>query len=129
VTTKTISGRAQPQEHPPIAQFKQNTELTPEDPDRPDVREIMDGWGTAMHYDNTEDGEFRPQRGEVHVPPLDDDEHPPDPREQEAEVDGQPVVSRPGIQSSSFDLWSHGQQGHEVDSPPSMPIASWNKQE
>lgn len=128
VTIEKIGGRPQKREHPAIAAFKAS-ELGPEDPDMPGVRELIDGWGTPIHYDNTEDGKFRPQRGEVHIPPIPDDEHPPDPRDGSLVVDGEPAVSREGIQGKGFDIWSHGEQGHELDVEPSMPVATWNKEQ
>ncbi|HLU48025.1 MAG TPA: type II secretion system protein, partial [Planctomycetota bacterium] len=48
--------------------------------DYPGVVELIDAFGSPFHYDNTLDGRFQPQGGEVHYPPLDDDEHPLDPR-------------------------------------------------
>lgn len=117
-------------EVPPIAKFE-SRELTPtewEDPDYPGVKEILDGWGVPFHYDNTENGKFRPQDGSVHYiyPPLPEEDHPDDPREGNREVDGRPVVERPGNQGSGFDLWSHGEHGHDPLLLPSIPIASWN---
>ena len=109
----------------PIARFSER-ELMPEDPSAPGVREILDAWGTPLHYDNTEDGRFEPQRGDVHVEPLEDGEHPVDPRAGTVEVDGAKVVTVPGIQGRGYDLWSHGSQGHEMDEAPSLPVASWN---
>jgi len=126
VERRNVGGKLSIREHAPVATFKES-ELTPVDPAHPGVREILDGWATPIHYDNTEDEVFRPQRGEVHFPPLGDSEHPPDPRSGEVQVDGQDVVVKAGIQSPGFDIWSHGDQGHDVDEPPSMPVATWNK--
>lgn len=128
VTVRKIAGRTEKREHPAIASFKA-TELGPEDPDVPGVRELVDGWATPIHYDNTEDGVFRPQRGEVHIMPIPDDEHPSDPRDGSVVVDGTPAVVKEGIQSKSFDIWSHGQQGHEADVKPNLPVGTWNKEE
>lgn len=127
-TVRKIAGRVEKREHPAIAIFKQ-TELGPEDPDTPGVRELHDGWGTPIHYDNTEDGVFRPQLGDVHIPPIPDEDHPPDPRDGTVEVDGTPAVVKAGIQTKGFDIWSHGEQGHDIDLKPSLPLATWNKEQ
>ncbi len=123
--TRTIGGVPEVRQHPPVAKFDER-DLTPEDPSRPGVREIVDGWGVPIHYDNTEDGKFVPQRGDAHLDILPDEDHPPDPREEGVLVDGEPVVSRHGIQRIGFDLWSHGEQGHDMSKKPNRPIASWN---
>ena len=107
----------------PIVERLQDSELTDEDPTRPGVREILDRWGTPIHYDNTEDGRFRPQGGDVHYPPLDDNDHPVDPRTLPESEGGVPRPGEP--QSQAFDLWSHGSNGHSPDAPPS-PIGTWN---
>jgi prepilin-type N-terminal cleavage/methylation domain-containing protein len=115
-------------EHPPVGTFV-SRELTPleaEDPDNPGVKEILDGWGTPFHYDNTENGRFKPQDGTVHYPFVPEDEHPDDPREGNREVDGQVVVERVGNQGAGFDLWSHGEHGHDSMLLPNVPVASWN---
>ena len=110
----------------PIAKFA-GRELSPEDADAPGVREILDGWGTPFHYDNTEDGKFEPQDGAAHMNPLEDDEHPPDPRTGDVVIEGVKAVEVPGIQGAgTYDIWSHGKQGHETDEAPTLPIASWN---
>lgn len=127
VVQDNIGGRKIPREYPPVGTFKES-ELSPEDSDYPDVRELLDGWDTPMHYDNTTDGRFIPQGGDVHYPPVPDSEHPPDPRDMTFVVDGEPVVSEEGVQSKSFDIWSHSEQGHDLELPPSTPIATWNKE-
>lgn len=125
VEERKIGGVSEVRQHPAVAKFDER-DLSPEDSSRPGVREIVDGWGTPIHYDNTEDGRFVPQRGDAHIDVLLDEEHPPDPREEGVLVDGAPVVSRPGIQRVGFDLWSHGEQGHDMSKRPNRPIASWN---
>jgi hypothetical protein len=90
------------------------------------VFELKDGWGNPIHYDNTEDGEFRPQGGDVHTPPVDDEEHPDDPRDGEFIVDGKNAVERKGIQSKSYDIWSHGEQPPNEKKPIGLPVATWN---
>ncbi len=115
-------------EHPPVGTFG-SRELTPrefEDPDNPGVKEILDGWGTPYHYDNTQNGKFKPQDGTVHFPFVPEDEHPDDPREGNREVEGEVVVGRVGNQGAGFDLWSHGDHGHDPTLPPNVPVASWN---
>ncbi len=115
-------------EHPPVGTFG-SRELTPrefEDPDNPGVKEILDGWGTPYHYDNTQSGRFKPQDGTVHFPIVSEDEHPDDPREGNREVEGELVVGRVGNQWAGFDLWSHGEHGHDPTLPPNVPVASWN---
>ena len=115
-------------EYPPLGTFG-TRELTPpefEDPDNPGVKEIVDAWGTPFHYDNTENGKFRPQDGTVHYPLVPDEEHPDDPRVGNREIEGKSVVERVGNQGHGFDLWSHGEHGHDPMLPPNIPIASWN---
>lgn len=128
IVEEIVSGVKKVTRHEPVLLQKLGeNELFPENPAYPGAREIKDGWGNALHYDNTEDGVFRPQRGMVHLPPLGDEEHPPDPRDPSYTVGGQPAVSKPGeVQSRSYDLWSHGDQGHEISDETNLPIASWN---
>ena len=116
-------------ELPPIATF-QGSELSTVVPEYPGARELVDGWSNPIHYDNTENGDFKAQRGEVHIPPIDDDEHPIDPREGSYEVGTANAVPHQfGVQSAGFDIWSYGEQGHEVKELKAMPIATWNIQE
>ncbi len=115
-------------EHPPVGTFG-SRELTPrefEDPDNPGVKEILDGWGIPFHYDNTQNGRFKPQDGTVHFPFVPEDEHPDDPREGNREIEGEVIVGRVGNQGAGFDLWSHGDHGHDPTLPPNVPVASWN---
>ncbi|MEM7230872.1 MAG: type II secretion system protein [Planctomycetota bacterium] len=103
-------------------------ELSSEDEDFPGVREILDPFGNPVHYDNTFDGRFMPQGGEVHVPPMDDDEdHPEDPRTTSTD-EGKWGVVQPGkVQSKKYDLWSWGKWSAE--DPDEPPIANWNLNE
>jgi len=117
-------GQVRKTEHEPIDKFS-DRELTPEDPEHPGVREILDGWKNPIHYDNTEDEVFRPQRGEVHFPEVDDEDHPADPRDRTFEVDGKPAVEKPGIQGKGYDIWSHAALGH-TKKGACLPIATWN---
>jgi prepilin-type N-terminal cleavage/methylation domain-containing protein len=119
------AGKKSIKEVKPLGRFLA-TELAPEDSDLPDVRELVDGWGTPMHYDNTENEKFVPQRGDVHREPLDDDLHPVDPREGNLVVHGANAVAEPGIQGEGYDLWSHGPPGHDMDEEPTLPVASWS---
>ena len=112
-------------EEKPFGKFLE-AELSPEDGDLPTVRELVDGWGTPLHYDNTENMAFVPQGGNVHIDPVDDDEHPEDPREGGLVVDGQNAVVEPGIQGKGYDIWSHGPRGHDMEEEPSLPVASWS---
>jgi prepilin-type N-terminal cleavage/methylation domain-containing protein len=121
------AGQVRKIEHPPISKFA-DRELSKEDPDHPGVREILDGWKVPIHYDNVEDGEFHSQRGEVHFPEVDDEEHPADPRDGTVEVDGKPVVEKAGIQGKGYDIWSHAELGH-TKKGACMPIATWNLRE
>lgn len=122
---RKVAGKAEIDEHPPIVQFMKG-ELSKEDPENPGVHELVDGWGTPIHYDNTEDGKFQAQTSEAHIPEADEDLHPDDPRTGEFIVDGSDAVESPGIQSkASFDIWSHGEQGHESKEPKFLPISSW----
>jgi type II secretory pathway pseudopilin PulG len=132
ITVEEVTGGVrQPKVYPPIIAKMKENELTPEDPASPGVREIADAWANPLHYDNTEDGVFRPQRGEVHSPPLDDSEHPLDPRVAEFKVGDERGAGRPGeVQSTGYDLWSHDGQGHSVvEDEATLPIASWNIKE
>jgi len=122
---RKIAGRLEIDEHPAIYQFNQS-ELAKESPDAPGAREIVDGWGTGFHYDNTEDGRFEPQTHASHLPEADEETHPEDPRTGDFSVDGKNAVEKPGIQKKGFDLWSHGEQGHETSEAKAMPIATWN---
>ncbi len=116
------------QELPPITKFKES-ELSNPDPSFPDAREIIDGWGNPIHYDNTEDGQFQPQRGDCHFPPIDDEEHPGDPRSGSYAVGSKNAVDEPGIQGLGYDIWSFAEQGHEVKEILHLPIATWNIKE
>lgn len=119
-----VAGKVRLYEVPPKLDLRAS-EVSTEDPDYPGVHEVLDGFATPIHYDNTEDGKFMPQGGEVHYPPLDERDHPPDPRLGDLVVDGVPAVRRAGIQSVGYDLWSHGVAGHEMDTV-SLPIGTWN---
>jgi len=123
--TEVVGGKKTIREDPPVGEFK-GSELSKENPECQGVREILDGWDTPFHYDNTENGEFHAQGGDVHCPVVDDEVHPSDPRDGDFVVDGQNAVEKPGIQRSGYDIWSHGESGHDVDSKPSMPFATWN---
>lgn len=126
--TEIRAGKKFVREIPPIAKFAEG-ELSLVDSSFPGAREVLDGWKNPLHYDNTEDGEFRPQRGDLHIPPVPDDEHPVDPRTEEYKVGNQKAVSVEGIQGNGFDLWSYGSQEHEAKVLKHMPIASWNLKE
>jgi prepilin-type N-terminal cleavage/methylation domain-containing protein len=117
-----VGGSEELKEYPPIVTPWRRDDLGPEE--RPGVREVVDAWKNPLHYDNTEDGEFRPQGGEVHSPEVEDDMHPDDPRGGSFIAGGQNAVDRPGIQGRGFDLWSHGRQ--EGKEPEHFPLASWN---
>ena len=121
-----VAGKETRREHPPIASDLTDSELSDPDPDYPGVREILDGWKVPIHYDNTSNGRFRPQRGEVHYPAIDDEQHPPDPRDGPEEIEGEKAAPKHGIQGKGFDLWSHGYREHDMDATPTKPIASWN---
>jgi prepilin-type N-terminal cleavage/methylation domain-containing protein len=123
--TERVGGKVSVRKTDPITRFL-DANLTKENPDHPGVFELKDGWGNPIHYDNTEDGEFRPQGGDVHTPPVDDEEHPDDPRDGEFIVDGKNAVERKGIQSKSYDIWSHGEQPLKEKKPIGLPVATWN---
>ena len=127
VVDVVVGGIKRPKEYPAIvpAGFR-SADLLAEDPDHPGVRVLVDAWNNPLHYDNTEDGVFRPQGGEAHIPPIEEG-HPLDPRSEEVTVNDQPVVPRPGqVQSNEYDLWSNAGQGYEGELPTGPPIASWN---
>lgn len=120
--TVMTGGLPRQMEHEPLMQFKE-AELTSRLEDYPGVREITDPFGNPLHYDNTENRIFRAQGGSVHYPPLEDDQHPPDPRTLAASEGG---VSEPGsVQSTTYDLWSHGKTEHDPNARPE-PTATWN---
>jgi prepilin-type N-terminal cleavage/methylation domain-containing protein len=121
---RKVAGRLEVDEHPAIYQFNQS-ELGDESPDAPGVRELVDGWDTPFHYDNTEDGRFEAQTFAAHIPEADEETHSEDPRTGEFIVDGKNAVEKPGIQGKGFDIWSHGEQGHESSEAKSLPIATW----
>ena len=43
-----------------------------------------------------------------------------------ADFEGEVVVGRVGNQSAGFDLWSHGEHGHDPVLDDNIPVASWN---
>jgi prepilin-type N-terminal cleavage/methylation domain-containing protein len=122
IVTKMIGGETRKEAHPPIATFGP-ADLTEEHEDYPGVREIKDAFGVPIHYDNTEDGRFRPQGAEVHYGgDIDERTHPPDPRSDDSKW-----APKPGsVQSIGYDLWSHGKRGHDRRAEDSEPIANWN---
>lgn len=114
-------------EYEPIISNFTKTEISAEDSEYPDAFELIDGWGDPYHYDNTENGKFEPQGGDVHTPPRDEDA--PDPRDVTFMVRGEAAVPKPGeVQSRGFDLWSSaGQMPDDDDEDENkIPIASWN---
>jgi hypothetical protein len=118
VVEEIQGGVSFPREYEPIASFRES-ELSEADPDRPGAREILDGWKEPLHYDNTENGVFAPQGGDVHSPPW-SGFHPQDPRESTY----RPAAPRPGAaQSRSYDIWSHS--GIEENGETREPVASW----
>lgn len=119
---RMVAGVPREVPHEAIGDYRES-DLTPEDPGRPGVREIKDGFGIPIHYDNTENGKFRPQGGEIHMDPLDEYDHPPDVRTFAEDEGG---VRKPGeVQSIGFDLWSHGSREHSTEGRPTA-IGSWN---
>jgi len=125
IAEEIYGSRVRVREYPKVGQFE-GRDVTEKDEEFPGAQEVLDGWGNAFHYDNTEDGRFRPQDGSVHYPPVDDEEHPIDPRTGELEdVGGAKPVKERGIQKLGYDLWSHGTEGHK-EGDPSLPVASWN---
>jgi type II secretory pathway pseudopilin PulG len=76
------------------------------------VAEIADAWGVPIHYDRLEgeDSYSLQDSGEVHLNPT--ETHPSDPRE----LEGVYVLEAgKGQNRGRFDLWSHGQKGHDVE--------------
>jgi hypothetical protein len=119
---KIVGGKRRLKNHEPVMDFKESN-LTEEEPDFPGVREIIDGFSTPIHYDNTEDGEYEAQEGEAHLPEV--RHHPPDPRDSEEYG----VVENVGIQrKGTFDIWSHGADKHlePKEDHYGETIASWN---
>jgi len=122
VVEENVAGQVRTSKHDPIMTFKAS-DLTPENPDLPGIREVVDGFGLPFHYANTEDGQFKPDKqGELaHMEAA--EAHPPDPRD-----DGT-VVPRRGIQRmGAYDLWSHG--SHDAHSKEDVDlhstIGNWN---
>ncbi len=123
-SVSNVGGQVRRAKHEPLITFTQS-ELSPEDPDLAGVREVWDGFGIPLHYDNTENGEFHPEKqGEVsHMSRV--EYHPPDPRES----DDTQVVPRRGIQRpGAYDMWSHGHGKAHEDSevPLKATIGTWN---
>ncbi len=93
-----------------------DVEEVPEDEERP--AEILDKWGTPLHYDRLEGDPFnslsRQGTPEIHLNPP--DYHSPDPRDVEGLVSDfteKPVVQETGPQNpGKYDLWSHGSAEH-----------------
>ena len=119
VTTE-VAGEQRKSKHPPAMDFKQS-EL--EEADEPGIFEIVDGFGTPIHYDNTQNGEFTPQTGEAHM--IEPPDHPIDPRES-VEYG---AVKKEGIQTTSYDIWAHGVGRHTVKDEMKnvgLTISNWN---
>jgi prepilin-type N-terminal cleavage/methylation domain-containing protein len=120
---KEISGEIRVETVEPLIEFKR-VELYPEAiDDAGEIREIIDAWGTPIHYDNTENGRFEEQDGTAHL--FEEEYHPPDPR---SSVELK-AVDKEGIQSKGYDLWSHGQGRHEEFEDLSSTIASWSREQ
>ncbi len=118
-----VSGQVRTEKHDPLMKFSDKTELSGEDPEFPEVREVLDGFGLPIHYDNTENGIFEPQGELAHMVPVDN--HPPDPRTS----DDTDVVPKKGIQHmGAYDLWSHGDQKAHQGQKVSLTstIGTWN---
>lgn len=119
-----ISGQVRTTKHQPLDSFK-DMELSKEDDSMPGVREILDGFGLPIHYDNTEDGKFQPERQTENAHMIPEEDHPPDPRTS----DDPDVVPKRGIQGrGSYDLWSHGTQDAHKNPNVSLKktVGSWN---
>lgn len=123
-TEALVGGLPRTVKSPAVTKFPEN-ELGPVDEEYPGAREIFDPFGSPLHYDNTVDGRFQPQSGEVHIPPVDEDMHPVDPRTLDRKSGG---VDHPGrVQTRTYDLWSLGERGWDLDvESPKPPIANWN---
>ncbi len=123
---ENVGGQIRTSKHDPLMQFKES-ELTEEKSDTPGVREIRDGFGLPLHYDNTQNGIFQAEKQQAnpHASELIDD-HPEDPRL----ADGKAAIPYPGRcqRSGSYDLWSHGSaQAHQdPETDPGLTIGNWN---
>jgi type II secretory pathway pseudopilin PulG len=117
-----VGGQLRIEKHDPLIAVFKKDELSPEDPDNPGAFEILDGFGLPYHYDNTEDGQFKPeaQQDLPHLQAVEN--HPVDPR-----TDTE-VVPRVGIQNmGNYDLWSHGnKKAHDEPVPVKETIGTWN---
>lgn len=81
------------------------------------ARDILDSWGSALHYDNVRAG-FSPQNdASVHLSGA--DFHGPDVRTTDA------VPATGGQNKGGFDVWSHGPHGHEEEEDPSEVFANF----
>ena len=119
---KVVGGKRRLTTHEPVMEFRQ-ADLSVVDEDYPGVREVVDGFSTPIHYDNTENEKFSPQDGSAHIPEV--RHHPPDPRESE----DYGVVDEIGIQKpGAFEIWSHGPYKHlpPDDDNYKETIAAWN---
>ncbi len=123
---ENIGGQLRTTKHESLVHFKES-ELTPENSEIPGVREIRDGFGLPLHYDNTQNGIFQPekQQDNPHSSEL-VDSHPDDPRLAE----GKAAIPYPGRcqRSGAYDLWSHGTaQAHkDSETDPDYTVGNWN---
>jgi prepilin-type N-terminal cleavage/methylation domain-containing protein len=119
-----VGGQIRRTKHEALLSFTES-ELTPEDSDLPGVREVVDGFGLPLHYDNTENGEFHPEKHGDGAHMARCDAHPPDPRtSDDTEVVPHTGIQRPG----AYDLWSHGDgKAHQVaEVSLKSTVGTWN---
>lgn len=118
---EVVGGQVRRVTHPPLLVFaaremKEHAEF-------PGAFEITDGFGFALHYDNTENGQYDPLK-QSEQPHLEaEEDHAPDPRDDPAAVRTHGRPQRQG----AYDLWSHGSpNGHALDGDARDVIATWN---
>lgn len=117
--TQNIAGERREKKVEPLMEFRGAERM--EDPNNDGVFEIVDAFGTPLHYDNTRNGRFEPQDGTAHMEEVRD--HPGDPRENSD--DG--VVTTEGVQGLKYNIWSHGFGRHDSKSKSlQSTIASWS---
>jgi len=119
----TVSGIRRITKHDPVVELKDG-ELTAVNEDFPGAREITDGHGVALHYDNTENDEFEAQDETAHLEEL--NYHPEDARLDSDQL----AVEEGGIQNpGKYDLWSHGDAGHTETEDLQTTVGNWNAPE
>ena len=112
-------------EREPLGDFTKGELDGPYDGD-PQAVELMDGFFQAFHYDRLTGGSkaySQQDDADVHLAEESITEHALDPREEE----GVAVISSGPQNLSTYDLWSHGINGHTSEERPEDVIGNWSK--